>query len=118
MNHPEDTECEAFWQWAQLVPPLRDHLYHPPNGGRRGIREAARMKKQGVRAGVSDYHLPLARGGYIGLWIEMKAPKPHKSTLSAAQEDWLIKMRVAGHSVHVCYGWQAARKVCEEYLNS
>jgi len=85
MKHLEDTEAEALWQWAQTQPIPRDYLLHIPNGGKRNVREAARLKKQGVRAGVSDYLLAYPCGGYHGLWIELKAgrgkpTKPQKPT--------------------------------------
>lgn len=47
--------------------------YHIPNGGLRSKREAARMKGQGVRPGVPDLCIPVARRGYHSLYIEMKA---------------------------------------------
>mgnify|MGYP004433785991 CR=1 FL=1 len=38
----------------------------------RDARTAANLKRQGVKAGVPDLHLPVARGGYNGLYIELK----------------------------------------------
>ena len=96
------------------MPVLRDHLYHPANGGKRNAREGARLKRMGVRAGVSDYHLPIARGGYHGLWVELKAGRG-KPTVS--QVDWLQRMRDAGHDAHVATGWIEAKLIIERYLN-
>jgi len=115
-KHIEDDECKNLWQWAQYIPALNDYLYHVPNGGKRNVREAARMKAMGVRAGVHDYHLPVPRGEYTGLWIEMKAPRPHKSTVSQPQRDWSQKMVFTGHAVFVCYGWMQAKRAFEWYL--
>lgn len=47
-------------------------LYHIPNGGKRDAKTATILKRQGVKAGVPDLHLPVARGGYHGLYIELK----------------------------------------------
>ena len=41
-------------------------LYHIPNGGKRDAQTAISLKRQGVKAGVPDLHLPVARGGYHG----------------------------------------------------
>ena len=54
-------------QWPELK-----LLYHIPNGGTRDPIEAKHMKEQGVKRGVPDLHLPVARGKYHGLYIEMK----------------------------------------------
>lgn len=116
MNHIEDAESHALWQRAQLHPITRQYLYHVPNGGNRNEREAARMKAMGVRAGVHDYHLPVAAGRYIGLWIELKPPKPHRSKVSDGQAQWLRKMQIAGHAAHIAYGWHQAWVLIEDYL--
>ena len=117
----EDAESRALWQAAQHTVELRDHLFHIPNGGKRNKREAARMKGMGVRAGVHDYMLPIARGMYHGLWIELK---PHKVVLSAkdrprasdSQITWRNRMRKQGYAAYVIVGWQNALIVMENYL--
>lgn len=114
--HHEDREARALWRWACTQPKLAD-LYHIPNGGKRGKIEAARMKSMGVRAGVHDFHLPNARGGYIGCWIELKAAPPHTGTISAEQRVWGGKMEAAGHYVRFCFGWIDAKKELERYIN-
>lgn len=113
VNHLEDAECRALWEWAQHVPVLRDCLFHIPNGGKRGKTEAARMKGIGVRAGVHDYHLPVPRGPFIGLWIEMKAGDNRPTT---DQRSWGRRMVTQGHAVFYCWSWLAAKDVIEHYL--
>ena len=115
-NHYEDDESQVLWQWAQHLPILRDYLYHIPNGGNRNVREALRLKKQGVRAGVSDYHLPVARGGYNGLWVEFKAAPPNNAAVQKNQKEWLTKMADEGYAVYVCKGLDEAIKVFNWYL--
>lgn len=113
----EDQHSMYLWQWAQYVPVLRDHLYHVPNGGRRNKEEASRFKAMGVRAGVHDYHLPVPRGSFHGLWVELKAPKPHRSQVSEGQRVWKDRMQAQGYAAFVCYGWQAAKAAIEWYLS-
>ena len=116
-NQWEDIEARAYWQWAQFVPLLREHLYHIPNGGYRSRIEAAIMKAMGVRAGVSDYHLPIERGGFLGLWIEMKAKPPHDARVTEDQAWWGDKMLAEGHAFFVCRGFEEARAATEWYLS-
>lgn len=72
----EEQEQTVVMHWAAMAagrwPELR-MLFHIPNGGKRTKTEAARFRAAGVRSGVPDLFLPCARGGYHGLWIEMKA---------------------------------------------
>ena len=74
----EGNEQEALFRWAAFVRgrfPEIDLLYHIPNGGSRNRLEAANLKRQGVKSGVPDLCLPVARGKYHGLYIEMKYGK-------------------------------------------
>lgn len=89
-------------------------LYHIPNGGKRGKIEAARLKGMGVKPGVPDYHLPVARGGYHGVWIELKAPR---GRTSEEQRQWITDLRTQGHLAEVCVGWIEAKHVLQRYLS-
>lgn len=116
-NHYEDSESMALWQRAQLNPILREYLIHIPNGGKRNPREGARMKRMGVRAGVSDYHLPVPRGKYHSLWIELKPIVKGKIPyVQPSQYEWRDKMRDQGCSAYVIHGWEAAIAVMLIYL--
>jgi hypothetical protein len=114
-------ESVAFWDWAQTQELTREHLFAIPNGGSRNIIEAARMKRQGVRKGVSDYFLPCPfnsdSGGYIpGLWIEMKKKK-HGVT-SPEQKEWLNKMLKFGYVAEVAHGSEEAILITKNYINA
>jgi hypothetical protein len=65
-----------------------------PNGGKRSWSVAVKLKAEGVKPGVPDIHAPLARGGYFGLWIEMKRPG---ETTTPAQGDWLWTLAKEGY---------------------
>ena len=74
----EAQEQTTLFQWAAMMsgkwPQLR--LCHAiPNGGSRNPIEARHLKEQGVKAGIPDLFLPCARGGFHGLYIEMKRRK-------------------------------------------
>lgn len=107
---------EALFWWAEYqigrMPEL-EYLHHVPNGGKRDKATAAALKRQGVKAGVPDIHLPVARGGYHGLYIELKAGK---NTTTKKQEQWLSFLGQQGYYTAVCYGWQIAAELIEKYL--
>lgn len=88
-------------------------LYHVPNGGKRDKATAAVLKRQGVKAGVPDIMLPAARAGYHGLYIELKAGE---NTTTKKQKEWLEYLRQQGYYTAVCYGWQPAAQLIEQYL--
>ena len=113
----EGNEQIALFHWAAFIRgtlPEVDLLYHIPNGGSRHKLEAANLKRQGVKAGVPNLCLPVARGKYHGLYIEMKAGR-NKPT--ALQAEWLVLLRRQGYVAEVCHGWQKAAKIIEKYLN-
>lgn len=110
----EQTHIFAWAVWASGKYPELDLMHHIPNGGKRSKSEAARFKAQGVKAGVPDIFLPCARGGYHGLYIELKRTKGGK--LSAAQKEWIDALRGQDYKVIVCYGFDEAREVIINYL--
>ena len=117
MKHDEDRTQAAVMSWAAMrkaTMPELDMLYHIPNGGSRGLLEAVRLKRQGVKPGVPDLHLPIARGGYIGLWIEMKTAT---GRLSEDQRRIIAMLRAEGHRVEVCRSAADAVEVLEDYLS-
>ena len=117
-NHYEDQESIALWQRAQLDPVLRDYLFHIPNGGKRNKREAGRFKRMGTRKGVHDYHLPVARGIYHSLWIELKADvKGYYPSVSKEQLDWRKKMRDQGNAAFIVKGWERSIEIMLLYLS-
>lgn len=112
----ESGHQEALFSWAAyrtgLMPELQ-YMYHVPNGGKRDKATAAVLKRQGVKAGVPDIMLPAARAGYHGLYIELKAGE---NTTTKKQKEWLEYLRQQGYYTAVCYGWQPAAQLIEQYL--
>lgn len=74
----ESAEQQCLFRWAAYNRgrwPEMELMYHIPNGGTRSKSEAGRFRAEGVKAGVPDICLPVARGGYHGMYIEMKRRK-------------------------------------------
>lgn len=105
-------------QWVGMstgrYPKLR-RLYHVPNGGRRPKGAAGKVKGEGQRAGVLDYCLPVARGGYHGLYFELKI-KPNR--LTPGQRAEIDALRADGYRAEVCWSWQECSELLTEYLES
>lgn len=112
----ESVEQIYLFRWAALqecVYPELELMYHIPNGGYRNKAEAARLKMEGVKAGVPDICLPVARGGYHGLYIEMKIKG---NTTSDNQKRWIRLLKEQDYFVTVCYGQEEAISVLVKYL--
>jgi len=112
----EATEQEALMEWCvwqQGKYPELGLIYHIPNGGSRNTLEAVNLKRQGVKAGVPDLCLPVAKNGFHGLYIEMKYGK-NKTTQN--QEEWLEALKEQGYFTTVCYGAEEAKWIIARYL--
>lgn len=112
----EHQEQAALFQWAALmeprIPALR-LLFAIPNGGDRHPAVAAKLKAEGVKAGVWDIFLPVAKRGYIGLWLEMKV---NGNTLMPAQADWGMAMLDQNYTCKICHDWTTAARHIVIYL--
>jgi hypothetical protein len=92
------THC-AIVEWAQRFtgkyPPLA-WLFHIPNGERRDAQTGAKLKRMGTKAGVLDFTLQVARHGFHGLWIEVKAKN---GTFSESQRKFIAHLKREGYCV-------------------
>lgn len=89
-------------------------LYHIPNGGWRKKGVAKKLKAEGVKPGVPDYCLPVARQGFHGLYIELK--RINDGAASDDQLAWVDELRAQGYRAEVCKGWAEAWAVLCNYL--
>jgi glutamate synthase domain-containing protein 2 len=115
----EHQETAAVIQRANLARGLWPELallFHVPNEAKRSRSVAARLKAEGMKSGVPDLILPVARGVYHGLAIEMKRAKGGK--LSDNQSEWIQSLRREGWLAVVCEGQDVAWEVIEQYMTS
>lgn len=113
----ESVEQQHLFTWAAFYTgkyPELELLHHIPNGGSRTKSEAGRFKAEGVKAGVPDVCLPVARNGWHGLYIEMKK---QGGTVSKEQSKWLHSLLQQGYLTAVCYGWEVAAQIIKDYLD-
>jgi hypothetical protein len=91
-----------------------------PNGGLRDKRTAGALRAEGVKSGVPDIFLPVARGVWHGLFVELKRPKSvgkAEGTVSNEQKEYIAELQKAGYGAVVCVGWEQARDTILAYLN-
>lgn len=108
----EDAEQRTVVQYCDA---LKIPVFHIPNGGYRHKSVAVDMKRLGVKAGVPDLCIPLAKGGYHGLYIEMKRSNFTPSKLTEQQRAWIQLLKKNGYAAFVCAGADNAIKCIEWY---
>lgn len=113
MIHRESKLQQACIKWLRLQYP-KIVAFAIPNGGKRNVREAARMKAEGVLAGVPDLFIASPRGGYCGMFIEMKAGKAKPTD---AQDAMLLDLGDEGYRVLICRDFDVFRDEVTRYLN-
>ena len=88
---------------------LYDPIYHVPNGGQRNKKTASDLKRQGVKAGVSELPVRQARGGWHGLYLEFKATPPRDAALAPSQFEWLESSEYEGYCSVLARGLEEAK---------
>lgn len=114
----ESAEQQLLFQWARMQSGKYQELtllYHIPNEGKRSHKTGARMKAEGLKTGVPDICLPVARGGHHGLYIELKRVK--NSRVTVAQMAWIEALTRQGYVAAVCRGADEAIELITRYLS-
>lgn len=100
-------------QVAQYLDLKRVFWFHPANERKTTPQAGARLKAKGVKAGVPDCMIMLPRGDYNGLAIELKHGK-NKPT--EHQEAVLNNLQSCGWKTAVCYSFDDAKEIIDNYL--
>lgn len=115
----EHAEQVSLMTWANLslgkYPELK-WLHAIANGGLRSKVTASKLKAEGVKPGVPDLMLPIARSGYHGLYIEMKRRKGTRPTPD--QHAWIQGLSENGYMAVWSKGWEDARQIIVNYLDN
>lgn len=107
---PERKIQEAYCEYLHI---RKIPYYAIPNGGFRLDREAVSLKRQGVAAGVPDICVPVARGKFHGLYVEIKS---EHGKLSERQIEWCDLLRQLDYHVLVGYGLDECIGQTERYF--
>jgi ABC-type amino acid transport substrate-binding protein len=119
----EHAHQRAFFAWLawmkrENIYPRSDRMFAIPNGGLRDKITAARLKAEGVKAGVPDTFYPVQRyydGGmarYAGLWIEFKKASGKEQV---NQSEWIYTACGDGYAACTCYSWRGAAQAFADY---
>lgn len=102
-RHPDDEEHRiqsSCVRWFRArYPSMRHNLFAVPNGGRRDKVSGAKLKEEGVLAGVADLILLKSNHFYGALLIEMKTSKGRQSD---SQLSWQSSITRDGYKYVVC----------------
>lgn len=108
---------QACVRWFNLqYPHLRGRLFAVPNGGRRDVVTGAKLKAEGVVAGVADLILLVTNKAFGALLIEMKKPG---GIQSAAQRQWQeIVTRGGEYKYVICHSIYDFMREIHDFLNN
>lgn len=115
----EHAHQTAIFCWAATNTPrypCLKWLHAIPNGGVRSRVQGAILKAEGVKSGVADIFLPVSRGTYHGLYIELKRADGTEADISDRQREFLTFVDEQDYLAVVCFGWEQAVSVIEHYL--
>jgi hypothetical protein len=94
--------------------PELEYLYAVPNGMRTSMAVAVKAKREGLKAGVPDLFLPVARLGFYGLYLETKTKK---GCLSPSQKKYKNFLELQGYKYVVYRDIETGLKILKNYLN-
>ncbi|MCW0484086.1 VRR-NUC domain-containing protein [Gaoshiqia sediminis] len=129
MSHDEDDIQADFFEKVKLFfPNLPDKLlFAVPNGGKRDRKtvqtksgsksfspEAARLKRQGVKAGVSDVILLIPKKGFASLLMEFKTQSGRQSD---EQKEFQRQAEMCGSKYVIVRSVNDALAAMKDYLN-
>lgn len=108
---------QACVRWFNLqYPHMRGRLFAVPNGGRRDVVTGAKLKAEGVVAGVADLILLVTNKAFGALLIEMKKPG---GIQSAAQRQWQEIVTTNGEYKYViCRSIYDFMREIRDFLNN
>lgn len=120
----EEQEQISLMQQAAYHPICKKYLFAIPNGGKRHIVTALKLKAQGVKPGVPDILLAYPSGRYHGLFIELKrraqtkeqGGSRSKGTLTADQMIVMRYLNDVNYLAQVAYGADEAWEIITKYL--
>ena len=109
-EHNLQTACV---RWARYQFPKLT-IFAIPNGAWCGYKQGRKLVAEGMLKGVPDIFVALARKGYHGLFIEMKAGK--KGVVRDEQSEMLIKLQSEGYQCAVCRTFEQFQQIIIDYI--
>ena len=113
----ESTHQKTLFNWANLNRrryPELILLHSIPNGANVTQRNRVRLVLEGLKKGMPDIHLPIPRGSYCSLYLELKSSR---GRLSVYQVDALAMLREFGNLCFVSRSIHESIRIIEKYLS-
>ena len=114
----EEENQRLVVSWSRLaanITPELSLLFHIPNQRMCKVALAVRLKALGVKAGVPDLFLPVPRGKYHGLFIEMKSAK---GSMSPEQKVFCCQAIKQGYAYICCKSGKDGIQTLQNYLDN
>lgn len=117
----ETNDPKAFLTSKKIGVKELEWFHAVPNGGSRGDTQKSRqirgatLKAEGVRDGVADCFLPVARYPYHGLYIEMKTPT---GAIRPKQREFRSFVMSQGYAFSFERSWRDAAALLQSYLTN
>ena len=108
----EDEIMIALYDWVKLKR-YDSFIWHIANERRTSIGHGAKLKRMGVRPGVSDFCIARPCVVYAGMWLEVKAGKNKPTPL---QIKFMEDMNREGYYAIWRTGFDACKLAIEQYL--
>lgn len=109
------TQCACVRWFRYQYPEYSMLLFAVPNGGARDRVTGAKLKAEGVVAGVADLFLSVPRKGFHGMYIEMKAGK---NTQTESQKEFQRSVEAEGYLYKVIRSFDEFMQEVEDYLRN
>jgi len=119
-DRSEEKHQEAVFAWAEIMMRRRPEL-KDLEGSMNGIKlfshgQIKKIKRLGgLKKGRPDIHLPVPRGGYAALFIELK--KVYGGRESDDQKEYGKRLKSYGNYYAVCNGSDEAISMIIKYLD-
>lgn len=117
LEHNHQAALFEWIEWMMIKDPRFAAIFAVPNGSYRHKWTAAKLKREGVRAGVPDIFVSVpstvVNVNYPGMYIELKTGSNKPTEL---QLTWHRRLRLYGYLVVVCYGFEEAKRAILNYF--
>lgn len=113
----EDAEQMACAAWLDFYYPWLN-WFHVPNEGKRTAMYADRMKRCGLKPGVSDVIILKATNWHYGAVIELKREDGTPSQISDDQRKFLNKSIAGDYYAAVAFGFEEFKVAVMDYFGT
>lgn len=112
-EYEHDLQVAIIDRIEQTLPSMRPYVFAVPNGQKRNIVVAKKLKKEGVTSGVVDLFIDIPNLIKHGLRLELKVCK---NKLSEDQSEFKNRMERVGYVVEKCTSLEDFEEILCDYF--